>query len=830
LSDITFHIKNDGKDERALAIYATGVQLLNEYYDLIKGRRDEFLRFPVDRKTGDAIVPPFTGKSLLTLRDIIKKVLTVTGARALTERIMAHIFPRDQKRMFPVLQGKNYFLTSARYNDAVIDRAIKLADTGMNVMVTMPMPEGYSKNNMVDLSEATSLVAMGDSYNRVWGQEIHTEGGPVMLLLTEKVTDRAEIDARIRGVAVMQWLLANPKKVLNLSDLDATGFRVDIFTSDTPLSPAMVDENWLGKAADTLTVFREQGDSDFSVPEGLELQVADAVVSDGQRRVIDRKKVSEHFDVVLQEGERDSYDNIKTIEMALKKKSEEAYMSGGPLLSVVFNLREDLKRLRDNDYLRELKKKKVDTLVLRQVTGAGARTLRWDIIKRINKENLRAVFEYTMDRLEKGDREKAMTEIAEGMSENAGGFWLNVSKVDFTSGPAMDTLINHLQKLRAKYPRAVIGVILPEGVSLSETDARLIFDYLNVKRVALFWAGDPVPVDVSVHPWIVMNMRKTSEGVTVEKEFTGLEDYKRSIERLFKASGIVGVDAGIMDTGNSFFDNPAESFAEFLVKQLAEMRERKAQDPLYRYNIGRFRALHLAEREVPSLSVDQQEALVALLSKYLKDQSETFIKDIIKILPENHLVGLADEAADNTENTVLSNEEASGFLQGLLERFEVRDHLNQRWTFVAKEDTDTLGWSLFMARMMLHARGIKMPVEVRDMSKESGIPYYHVLSTLGNPGKNDEDLNQAKALLAEIESEKDTTTPDALSPKVREIIHLLKVVALKNDAETGPLAIAELIRLLYLYADKSTPSLIEDAGQKALEVLPEVTKSIIIAG
>jgi hypothetical protein len=504
----------------------------------------------------------------------------------------------------------------------------------------------------------------------------------------------------------------------------------------------------------------------------------------------------------------------------------------------------------DRNYFKEQALKGTDTFVLSGLSAvlkdkAGMKYLP-QVIANAKAANVRIVFDHdiTADEIRNGQlKDNVQQMLAHGFD----GYRLRydgdepAGLASQLSGLLRDTYISN----------AAAVVALPyNGTPFGKELEALATEY-NLYRLALFDPKDQqrkLQADrLPENAWVEMVPRE------YVNDTAGAEAFKNHLKYLMGLPGarVIGIDSGIISQGEHRIFSGISDFVDYFAGLFAARVAQLRKTPDFRYESGRANALNIADKDVPSFG-DEQAALLNLLNdqRSLAGKAENeraplmdrMLLNLSVVLLSNRtgdslnrLEKLYKEAAAETNDTEkeLIIAEIAGFIRGLLEKDAVRHLLLVRnKAFASPKYAEMYGWGVVEARLQMERTPEGKKIEEKKINEKIDDNYERFHAPLKDYAKSAvfelsmNDLKQTSNELARIKELGDYLddletrgTPAELGKESVSRISELYFYVQHGKPGTRPVALAELLKVLELYADKQSsfdPAKLKDTSKKMI--------------
>jgi hypothetical protein len=569
---------------------------------------------------------------------------------------------------------------------------------------------------------------------------------------------------------------------------------------------------------------------------------------------IDLSVIRKIFDIVLV---KESLKELLALAReAYRRKKDAPSMPLVPVFSETVDLGqtlEALQRVAETDYLHEHAEMKTDTIVLaglQELLKKGDREaterLLNKVVIRARAEKIRLFFDYEYDgSLSLQEAEKEIATLS-SLGFNGARIGLDTYNGNRDSATITAILKALKQAVGEANADAMVAAFLPEWDTVAMVAG--IAESLGMKPAMRYLPGFR-PSAIRSGVWLEMSLFKyaydPATGQTKREEY----EYNRANAAAFakeldvllntNEASIVGVNTGIWEEVKVQLDSTgADEFRDFIVDLLNQRSDKLDRDPIYQFNKGRDLAWREDQRKVPAVNNELKREALELLVTYtaLSSDAANNQLDNTKIdafagqlsnlagMPAlgvsawkeavslfNYELRLMNES-DQTAERYLHASYAAGYLRGILERSMVKEEIQDK-QFVSSELEAKYGWLLVEAGMLM----MKEPLPLLNK----------------HPELQDMDPNLKKAMIVIKSLEADTQVKDIISlqPRLQTAVNLLWLVVQKKDSEkngTGPAAISEFLRILYLYADKEV-SFKDKIGNSIKATAPAAVESLLSA-
>jgi hypothetical protein len=369
----------------------------------------------------------------------------------------------------------------------------------------------------------------------------------------------------------------------------------------------------------------------------------------------------------------------------------------------------------------------------------------------------------------------------------------------------------------------IIGLILPQDFEFkNREDGKLLYETLNVKRVIRFFPGEQPNLEGTPKGvWLEMVFTKDTDKGPVVAEFGSRETFKQTVEELFRSDnvGIFGADFELLDEGMRLFDGE-ESFFDYLEELIDRVLQRHEEDPEYQYRKGVSDGYRYSG-DVARIGGDIQKKIIGVLNSYHKISSGISRMDDASFIRDLHAIAVTagKEKSGWREPGSLEEQEryagyTAGYLFGILEKIAEKKYVASSRPFSDSRDKELFLRRTVEAQILL------------GVTSDTGLG--EIIARLGEkPGRDDDEL---RAVMKEVKVLDDMRENNArlseLYSHAASVAQALSGILNRHDPAPVPQVIAELLRVLDLYAGRNEKPVIERFRDDALKALPAATRAI----
>ena len=239
-------------------------------------------------------------------------------------------------------------------------------------------------------------------------------------------------------------------------------------------------------------------------------------------------------------------------------------------------------------------------------------------------------------------------------------------------------------------------------------------------------------------------------------------------------------------------------------------------DPVYSYKKGRFEGLNIEKELLAKVDTAAKTEALSLVNEYhagTTDSDRLAAKLHAALVKIGATTDMALPSFDTKEERERYIANAAGYLYGTLEALACAAYIQQDRQFVDSRHKEVFGRMLVEAQLVL--------------GKDTGALANLIEGLKAGEKAPSVRLEEALATIREIDAriEKGATITEVY-PLVLATINELQVLVDKEGGNNVPVAIAELLRIIDLYADRNETTFVDKLRQKALDALPAAIKSI----
>jgi hypothetical protein len=322
--------------------------------------------------------------------------------------------------------------------------------------------------------------------------------------------------------------------------------------------------------------------------------------------------------------------------------------------------------------------------------------------------------------------------------------------------------------------------------------------------------GAGMPAGERRNVWMEMSLEKGS----MRYEVRDLERFDQDLEGVVRSGiGVFGMSAEMF---RWYKESKGLDFEERIASLLNKMEEELSRDPGYRYRQGRTDGRTVSVKDEVFLrrvtSEVEGEILAALREYRASSEADSALAGKLHGL-RNRVSGL-DEKLELPADVAGYEAFLAGYLFGALEHKAGLEYIKA--TFINALHTEMYEGMIVEARMAL---GDKAPADVREMAAaveelQASAPTGEAELLLETMRAIEQDLNTNKVTIGEVYE------------GILGVINGLWKLVDRTGEGTEPVVIAELLRILDLYADRYNWNAIEQFRQKAFEAMPAAMKAI----
>jgi hypothetical protein len=369
----------------------------------------------------------------------------------------------------------------------------------------------------------------------------------------------------------------------------------------------------------------------------------------------------------------------------------------------------------------------------------------------------------------------------------------------------------------------VVGLILPESFRFSVEDSRQVYDRLGIKEVVSFLPGEtPKLTGISKGAWLEMTLEKvTTQGrESFTPEFKDTDAFKAKLDELFKTKGVgvFGVDFEILALGKSMFSEAGskESLFDFCKEGIDRIVKEFDKDPAHQYKKGRHEGRNIEKELLAIVDESVWAQAVTLIKGYRsktadRDTLAAQLHAVLLKISKNEGKYLPSFATEDDKERYIAS--AAGYLYGALESRAYRNCIQQDRPFVDSRHKETFGMMVVEAQLVLGTRSGTLTTIIEGLTAMQKAPQARL----------EEILVKTKEIDARIAR---GATITEVYPAVLATTNELQAIVDSEGGDNVPLALAELLRIIDVYADRNEKTFIDKVRQKALDALPAAIKGI----